>query len=143
MRKASCFLSLLSLAVFSTPPLTAQSKKMEATDLPEHPFQVDYPSGRQLSLRLRSGDVRVVGKADNQISVRLEARDSERAREVKVFFERFDNSAELRVSGGPRNDLRIIVEVPKTPGFLFACPPVNWKSATSPETRMCSFTPVS
>ncbi len=122
MRKAGCFLSLLSLAVFSTPPLTAQSKKMEATDLPEHPFQVDYPSGRQLSLRLRSGDVRVVGKADNQISVRLEARDSERAREVKVFFERFDNSAELRVSGGPRNDLRIIVEVPKNTGLFVRMP---------------------
>ena len=60
MAKALCFLSLVSLTVFSSPLLMAQSKKVEATDLPEHPFQVDYPSGSQLSLRLRSGDVRVV-----------------------------------------------------------------------------------
>ena len=122
MRKAICFFSLLSLAVFSTPLLMAQSKKIEATDLPEHPFQVDYPSGSQMSLRLRSGDVRVVGKEHNQISVRVEARDPERAREVKVYFERFENSAELRVWGGPKNDLQIIVEVPKKTGLFVRMP---------------------
>ena len=122
MRKAICFLSLPYLAVFSTPLLLAQSKRMEATDLREHPFQVDYPSGNQLSLRLRSGDVRVVGKEDNQISVRVEARDTERARDVKVFFERFDSSSELRVSGGPKNDLQIIVEVPKNTGLFVRMP---------------------
>lgn len=122
MRKAICFFSLLSLAVFSTPLLMAQSKKVEATDLPEHPFQVDYPSGSQMSLHLRSGDVRVVGKEHNQISVRVEARDTERAREVKVYFERFENSAELRVWGGPKNDLQIIVEVPKNTGLFVRMP---------------------
>lgn len=122
MRKAICFFSLLSLVVFSTPLLMAQSKKIEATDLPEHPFQVDYPSGRQMSLRLRSGDVRVVGKEHNQISVRVEARDTGRAREVKVYFERLENSAELRVWGGPKNDLQIIVEVPKNTGLFVRMP---------------------
>ena len=122
MRKANCFFLLLSLAVFSTPLLVAQSKKVEATDLPEHPFQVDYPSGSQMSLRLRSGDVRVVGKEHNQISVRVVARDTERAREVKVYFERFENSAELRVWGGPKNDLQIIVEVPKNTGLFVRMP---------------------
>lgn len=122
MRKAICFLSLLSLTVFSTRLLMAQSKKIEATDLPDHPFQVDYPSGSQISLRLRSGDVRVVGKVGNQLSVRVEARDTERAREVKVYFERFENSAELRVSGGPKDNLQIIVEVPKSTGLFVRMP---------------------
>jgi hypothetical protein len=122
MRKAICFFPLLSLAVFSTPLIMGQSKKIEATDLPEHPFTVNYPSGSQISLRLRSGDVRVVGKEQNQISVRVEARDAERAREVKVYFERFENSAELRVWGGPKNDLQIIVEVPKKTGLFVRMP---------------------
>lgn len=122
MRKAICFLSLLSLTVFSTRLLMAQSKKIEATDLPDHPFRVDYPSGSQISLRLRSGDVRVVGKVGNQLSVRVEARDTERAREVKVYFERFENSAELRVSGGPKDNLQIIVEVPKSTGLFVRMP---------------------
>lgn len=122
MRKAICFLSLLSLTVFSTPLLLAQSKKIEATDLPEHPFRVDYPSGSQMSLRLRSGDVRVVGKEGNQIAVRVEARDTERAREVKVYFERFANSAELRVSGGPKDNLQVIIEVPRNTGLFVRMP---------------------
>jgi hypothetical protein len=122
MRKAICFFPLLALAVFSTPLVMGQTKKIEATDLPEHPFQVNYPSGSQMSLRLRSGDVRVVGKEQNQISVRVEARDTERAREVKVYFERFENSAELRVWGGPKNDLQIIVEVPKKTGLFVRMP---------------------
>ena len=122
MRKAICFLSLLSLTVFSTPLLVAQSKKIEATDLPEHPFRVDYPSGSQMSLRLRSGDVRVVGKEGNQIAVRVEARDMERAREVKVYFERFENSAELRVSGGPKDNLQVIIEVPRNTGLFVRMP---------------------
>lgn len=122
MRQAICFLSLLFLAVFSAPRLTAQSKRIEATDLLEHPFQVDYPSGSQLSLRLRSGDVRVVGKEDHQISVRVEARNRERARDVKVLFERFDNSSDLRVSGGPKNDLQIIIGVPKNTGLFVRMP---------------------
>lgn len=122
MRKAICFFFLLSLAVFSTPRFMAQSKKMEATDLQQHPFQVLYPSGSQLSLRLRSGDVRVVGNEANQISVRVDARDAERAREVSVTFERFANSAELRVTGGPKNDLQIIVAVPKNTGLFIRMP---------------------
>ena len=122
MRKAICFLSLLSLTVFSTPLLVAQAKKIEATDLPEHPFRVDYPSGSQMSLRLRSGDVRVVGKEGNQIAVRVEARDTERAREVKVYFERFENSAELRVSGGPKDNLQVIIEVPRNTGLFVRMP---------------------
>ena len=122
MRNAFCFVSLLFLTVFSTPLVMAQSRNIEATDLPEHPFQVDYPSGSQLSLRLRSGDVRVVGQENNQISVRVEARDTERARDLRVFFERLDNSAELRVSGGPKNDLKIVVTVPKNTGLFVRMP---------------------
>ena len=122
MRKAIFFFPLLSLAVFSAPLIMGQSKTIESTDLPTHPFAVNYPSGSQMSLRVRSGDVRVVGKEQNQISVRVEARDPERAREVKVYFERFENSAELRVWGGPKNDLQIIVEVPKKTGLFVRMP---------------------
>src|SRR5579864_1865134 len=98
MRKAICILSLVALSATLAP---AQSKKIEATNLPDHPFQVDFPSGSQLSLHLRSGDIQVVGSNDNKVSVRVKAENMEKAREVKVVFDRFENSAELWVSGGP------------------------------------------
>jgi hypothetical protein len=122
MRTAMGIVSLASLAVFSAPLAIAQSKRVEATNLPDHPFQVDYPSGSQLSVYLRSGDVRVVGGAENKVSVRVDAKDMEKAREVRVTFDRSEHSAELRVSGGPRNDIQITVEVPKDTGLYVRMP---------------------
>jgi hypothetical protein len=122
MRKTIGIVSLACVAIFSTRPATAQSKKIEATNLPDHPFQVDYPSASQLNLHLRSGDVRLVGSTESKISVRVNAKNLEKAREVKVTFDRSDQSAKLRVSGGPRNDIQIIVEVPRDTGLFVRMP---------------------
>jgi hypothetical protein len=122
MRKAICTVVLTSLAAFSAPLALAQTKRVEATNLPDHPFYVDYPAGSQLNLQLRSGEVRVVGTNDNKISVRVDAKDLEKAREVRVTFDRSDQSATLHVSGGPRNDIKIIVEVPKATGLFVRMP---------------------
>ena len=113
---------LLSLAILFTPLATAQSTKLEVANLYEHPFQVDFPSGSQLNLNLRSGDIRVVGSSDNKLTVRVDARDPEKAREVKVRFDRFDSSSELRISGGPKNNIQITVEVPRATGLFVRMP---------------------
>lgn len=122
MRKAVCTSALVSLLVSSAPLAFAQSKRVEATNLPDHPFQVDYPSGSQLSLNLRSGDVRVMGGNGNKVSVRVDGKDLEKAREVRVTFDNSGQSAVLSVSGGPRNDLQITVEVPKDTGLFVRMP---------------------
>ena len=122
MREAIRGFSLASLAILWAPLAVAQSKKIEATNLPDHPFEVDYPSGSQLSLHIRSGDVRVEGKDGGKIAVRVGANNLDKAREVRVAFERFEHTAELRVSGGPKNNLQIIVEVPKTTGLFVRMP---------------------
>jgi hypothetical protein len=122
MPKAIFTAALVSLAVFAPPLAITQSKRVEATNLPDHPFQVEYPSGSQLNLHLRSGDVRVVGTNESRISVRVDAKNLEKARQVKVVFDRSDNPAELRVSGGPKNDTQIVVEVPKATGLFVRMP---------------------
>lgn len=108
--------AVLLAALFA--PVVAAQSKVEATNLPDHPFQVDCPSRGQLNLHLRSGDIRVVGRNDNKISVRVEASNLEKAREVKVRFERLDHSGELTISGGPRENIQIFVEVPKVTGLF-------------------------
>ena len=113
---------ILSFATLFTPLALAQTNKIEVSNLGDHPFQVDFPSGSQLSIRVRSGDVRVVGSAENKVAVKVDAKDPDRAREVKVRFERLDNSAELSIYGGPRNDMRITIEVPKSSGLLVRMP---------------------
>lgn len=131
MRKPICIASLGFLVVFSIPLAMAQTKRVEATNLPDHPFQVDYPAGSQLTLHLRSGDVRVVGTNDSKISVRVDAKNLEKARQVKVVFDRSDNSGTLRCRAAPRTTLKSWWKFQKPQGFSCACRPGNWRSATS------------
>ena len=119
MRNAIRF---LLIAVLFAPLALAQSKKTEATDLGDHPFQADFPSGSQLSIHVRSGDVRVVGRDDNKVTVRASAKDWEKAKEIKVRFERLANSGDLDISGGPRNDTQITVEIPRATGLFVRMP---------------------
>jgi hypothetical protein len=119
MRNAIRF---LLIAVLLAPLTLAQSKKTEATDLGDHPFHADFPSGSQLSIHVRSGDVRVVGRDDNKVTVRASAKDWEKAKEIKVRFERLANSGDLDISGGPRNDTQITVEVPRATGLFVRMP---------------------
>lgn len=112
----------VSLALLFTPLALAQTTKLEVDNLPEHPFQVDYPSGSRLSLYLRSGDVRVLGKEGGKLSVRVDANDLDKAREVRVRFERRERSGNLTISGGPRNNIKITVEVPRSTGLYVRMP---------------------
>ena len=112
----------LALAILFAPLVLAQSKKIEVTDLPSHPFQAAFPSGNQLKMYLRSGDFRVIGREDDKITVRVEAKNPEKAKEIKVRFQQFDHSAELSISGGPKNDVQITIEVPKSTGLFVRMP---------------------
>ena len=113
---------LLGLAILFAPLVLAQSKKIEVTDLPSHPFQVSFPSGSQLKVNLRSGDFRLIGREDDKITVRVEAKDPVKAKKIKVGFQRFDQSAELNISGGPKNDVQITVEIPRSTGLFVRMP---------------------
>jgi len=119
MRNAIRF--LLITALFA-PLALAQTQKTEGTNLPDHPFQAEFLSGGQLKIYVRSGDVRVVGHNDNKVTVRVSSKDSEKAKEIKVRFERLGNTGELNISGGPKNDTQITVEVPRATGLFVRMP---------------------
>ena len=95
-------------------PILAASKEatLELKDLQNHPFAVDCPADSQLRLHLRSGDFKIIGHAEDKISVRLEGRNADNARDLTARYKRIGNAADLRIYGGPKNDLQITVEVP-------------------------------
>lgn len=111
------FLSLTLLA-----PVGPTDSKSEFKDLQNHPFSVDFPSGSSLRMQLRSGDFHIIGREDHKISVRLEGRNAYRAQDLTVRFKRFDNDAELHIFGGPKNELQVIVEVPKASSLFVRMP---------------------
>lgn len=114
MRTPFLLASVLALTVASG----AAQTKLDVKDIENHPFTADFHSGGKLRMNLRSGDFRVVGGADNKITVRISGRNAYRASDVRVQLEGSDSSADLTVSGGPKNDLEVTIEIPKKTGLF-------------------------
>jgi hypothetical protein len=104
--------TLLVACALGLAPVCLAQTKIEATDLVRHPFSAAFASGGKLKLKIRSGDIRVVGTTDEKISVELSGRKAWDAGDVKVRFEQKSDMTELKVSGGPKNDLTITVRIP-------------------------------
>jgi len=105
-----------ALALFASIALVAPSGLSDtdftAKDLQNHPFAVDFPSGGHLRLHLRSGEFRIVGRESNRLAVQLNGRNADDARDLTVRFRRSGNDADVRVFGGPKNNLEVTIEVP-------------------------------
>ena len=114
MRTPFLLATVLALTVASG----AAQTKLDVKDIENHPFTADFHSGGKLRMYLRSGDFRVVGGPDNKITVRITGRNADRASDVRVQLEGSNDSADLTVSGGPKNDLEVTIEVPKKTGLF-------------------------
>jgi DUF4097 and DUF4098 domain-containing protein YvlB len=114
-------LRIAVLAVFCPSMMSAQSK-IEVSDLQHHPFSVVFPSGGKIRIQLRSGDFRIVGSDDNKITVKLSGTKADDARDLTVRFKPSSTEAELRVFGGPKNDLQVTINVPKNTGLFVRMP---------------------
>lgn len=121
MRAPFLLASVLALSVASG----AAQTKIDVKDIENHPFTADFHSGGKLKMYLRSGDFRIVGGEDNKITVRITGRNAYRASDMRVRLEGSDNSAELTISDGPKNDLEVTIEVPKKTGLFVRMPAGN------------------
>ena len=106
--------SALVLFVSLTPlvPAGLPYSELRVTDLQNHPFAVECAPGSKLRMQLRSGDFRIISRADNKISVRLDGKNAGNAHDLTVRFKHSDDDADLHISGGPRNGLQVTIEVP-------------------------------
>ena len=73
-------------------------------------------------MHIRSGDLRVIGSDENKIRINYSGKNASEISDVKVSLKTVGNSAELRVSGGPHNDFRIEIQVPKNSGLYLRMP---------------------
>lgn len=98
---------------------TADTKiKLEARGIQDHPFTTDFAAGGRLRMYLRSGDFHIVGNDDSKITVRVTGRNAWRADTMRVRLEGSDKSADLTISGGPKNDLEVTIEIPRKTGVF-------------------------
>jgi len=76
-------------------------------------FETEFAAGGRLQLEVRSGDVRISGSDSNKISIHYEGRYAYDVGNVVVRCKKTGSSAELEISGGPRNQFEIWIEVPR------------------------------
>ncbi len=92
----------------------AAAPRVEVTDIVDTGFSADFASGSRLNLHVRSGDIEIVGSDQDRITVTLSGKSAPEARKLKVRLDRHEGAADLRVSGGPHNDLTITIGIPKS-----------------------------
>jgi hypothetical protein len=117
----TCFASLFLALVL---PAALPDSKVEIKDLQNHPFSVDFPTGSHLRMQLRSGEFHIIGRDENRIAIRLEGKSAGNAQDLTVRFRRSGNNGDLRLWGGPRDDLRVTIEIPKA-AMLFVRMPAG------------------
>jgi len=105
---------MLSLcACFVLSCLTSAQKVVEVKQVGKARFEANFPAGGELHLDLRSGEILISGADDDKIRVHYDGRDAANTDDVKITFKTLNNIGDLQLSGGPRNNFRIIIEVPK------------------------------
>jgi hypothetical protein len=117
------FLLVGVLALSAAVP--AAQTKLDVKDIENHPFTADFNSGGKLRMYLRSGSFHIIGGADNKITVRITGRNADNASDMRVQLEGSNYSADLTVSGGPKNDLEVTIEIPKKTGLFVRMPAGN------------------
>jgi hypothetical protein len=104
--------SVLGLAVLGMAVALPQATA-DVRDLRDHPFEAALSAGTRLTMNLRSGDVRIRGRDDDKLTVKVDSRDPARAKEVTLRLSRSEHLAALEVFGGPQNDIHVTIEAPR------------------------------
>lgn len=76
-------------------------------------FETGFAAGGRLKLEVRSGDVRVSGTSSDKITIHYDGRQAGEIADVEVEFRKTGTGGTLRLSGGPRNDFHIRIEIPR------------------------------
>lgn len=116
MRHSLLAVGLSSLALVAAGG--AAQSKIDVKDVVDHPFSADFASGSRLRMYLRSGDFHIEGSDANKITVRVEGRNAWRASDMRVQLDRTSDAADLTISGGPKNDLNVTIEIPRKTGLF-------------------------
>ncbi|HXY01705.1 MAG TPA: hypothetical protein VEI54_12350 [Candidatus Limnocylindrales bacterium] len=106
-----CFFALALLGLVA-PALFATSKLEIVLSGKSH-MEFDCPPNVPLRLHVRSGDILIVGADDTKITVDLAGKNVDKIQDVKGRLSIAKNVADFHLSGGPRNELQIIIHVPK------------------------------
>ena len=109
-----CFrVAVLFVALFLPISSYPQNNVTVENDLAHHAFYVEFASRGQINLRIRSAEIHIIGSDEDRVVVRVGGRQGLDSKDVQARFEKHGSSGVLEITGGPRNDVSITVQVPK------------------------------
>jgi hypothetical protein len=106
-------IAVLSVVPFLANPTYSENNIEVENDLAHHDFYVDFAARGQLDLRIRPAEIHIIGSDQDRIVVRVGGHQGLDSRDVAARFEKHGRSGVLEITGGPRNDVTITVQVPK------------------------------
>ncbi len=104
---------LLAVSLLFTSVGFCQSTQ-ETTNLQHQKFETNLTSGADLRLHLHEGDFRVVGSDSEKISVRVEGKNAEQAKQIKIRLKRSHGAVDLELSHVPKKELHVTIEIPRS-----------------------------
>ena len=104
---------LLAVSVLFTSLGFCQNSQ-ETTNLQNQKFETNLTSGASLRLHLHEGDFRVVGTDSEKISVRVEGKNLEQAKQIKIQMKRSDRGVDLKLWHVPKKELQVTIEIPRS-----------------------------
>jgi hypothetical protein len=86
----------------------------EASNLPPQGFETNLASGLNLRLHLHDGDFRVIGSDSDKLSIHIEGKNLEQAKNIKIRLKRSGAAVDLTLSHVPKKELQVTIEIPKS-----------------------------
>jgi hypothetical protein len=85
----------------------------ETANLQRQGFETNLASGVSLHLHLHDGDFRVVGSDSEKISIHVEGKNMEQAKNIKIQLTRSDTAVDLKLSRVPKKELQVTITIPR------------------------------
>jgi hypothetical protein len=84
----------------------------ESGNLDQHQYETNLASGTNLRLHLHEGDFRIVGHESEKITIHVEGKNTDLAKNIKIQLKRSDGAVDLTLSHVPKNELQVTIEIP-------------------------------
>jgi len=107
---------LAMVLLFSTWGLSATvsaGSKAETFELNEHAFQSDLGDITSVRIHLKDGDFRIVGVDSDDITIRTDGQNVNKAGHMKVHLKRNGGILDLTFSDVPKNNCQVTIAIPK------------------------------
>lgn len=86
----------------------------ETTNLQDRAFETNLASSATLRLHLHNGDFHVVGGDSEKISIHVEGKNVDQARNIRIQLKRQGSAVDLKLSHVPKKELQVTIEIPRS-----------------------------